>query len=1437
MSCSVPVFACIQDVDRVISILNDAPTTGEEDVKESTAGWEVDCEEWGWTEAVESEQAGTPASWLQECCISLSPSNDTLAIAKNDKAVFLASKWSKPTGSEPNTKYEVVWSGSLSVEEGECITDILCIPLASQHRSSQGSPDWTCIVAGFTSGYMRIYLQNGSMLLSQFLHDDPVLRLKCRTWQPHKTYSSAEQVEELAILYPKAMVIIDGFSLYQSLRACRNQLARAQASGLSELIGPPPLAYKKWRFDGQNYITDIASCGVVPPNIFDRLQTASFLGGYNANISGNMPAMSHYVTTGMDPFVAVYTAVEGSSPALISDVALEVASKLTTAVLSKITAASGWLGWGSKPTSQAKEPTKPLKPKVEKGTSLSARFGLPDSPRHGNSITLSPNGRLAVTTDEFGRVMLLDAKKAIVVRLWKGYRDAECGWVMVEEENHHNEGELPKSSLRTALFLVIYATKRGILEIWRTEQGPRVAAFNVGKDCRLLYAGHGIMGLGHVIRQGQASPQHTLNCTLIQGDGTLKTFTVPFHCALSDKHSKRVRDLHLLKNLSAVLDKAKLGQEIQAGDSNKLEVEKTLLEILSDIQTPQLHQQALQCVLSTVGIPSSTLLKAVMAVIETSQKKGHISDDHSEDKEADTKMLLDFCFVQKQLIQTHDSILKLYRDEAGSTEEPWKGKSKELSVANLLGLTKSEATELLTFLSGNQSTQQTTSSPAHTLSSFTPLCITAFLGCFECASVTQQNKETDDTRFDNKAGTSGAGSTIPVAIRKGLSSDMTVQLASFLFKKCLFGDCTSGRLAIPFDSSGIKPQHLMNLLLSGWLLDQEPHYDRVECLFYLHSLISTMSSFPGGLPSERGQSHDNNVSLWWENIRHTLAQSSVTSRALSFAAVCRAVAMEISTASRKVEGEIEEADREELTAGDWISVSVEIERWNLLVCQLSDLQALAGFIGNLATQNSKGKQAGDNNGSLRVSVVGFLSSGYGAASKVLSRYLIQYEIPARNLGPVRACAARKTEEELQSETGDEDRPEMEPEPQTNTELEGLDELRLRFAHSLNHDVLWSHCIMECLSYWQSNKEETGKLFLALEHLSCIHCSVLQHGLAITLWKRYFKEKVSATVMLMEKVGKAPKDRLCRKTVDLSYGALEQFMKATIQLLELIIKIDWNDSEIISPETEDFWHAGETNVRSVIEEAQEQSRSNAPLVALHAKLVTVLWIIMGLEMKSVKPLSLFNTTSKESFMRDLSTSRPLSSAEDVDKAITESREKFLTRALSFAVSSLSTQSPHPVLRREDSDNDTARIKAGVSNNDWPAVVYKLAEQFGMDSDPLKRHFVRELYSAGFDELARESMFSVHDQRSLSSQLLRIVGQRLAHVILNASESSERAGRLSRLPTQISSWIKSQDPSKLVCRTVPLSHTVDLLRVVINVTPEESPDYPLTSGLAESIKFLL
>ena len=39
---------------------------------------------------------------------------------------------------------------------------------------------------------------------------------------------------------------------------------------------------------------------------------------------------------------------------------------------------------------------------------------------------------------------------------------------------------------------------------------------------------------------------------------------------------------------------------------------------------------------------------------------------------------MDFCDVQRQLIETHDSIQKLDKEQPGSEGKPWKGKSKEM---------------------------------------------------------------------------------------------------------------------------------------------------------------------------------------------------------------------------------------------------------------------------------------------------------------------------------------------------------------------------------------------------------------------------------------------------------------------------------------------------------------------------------------------------------------------------------------------------------------------------------------------------------------------------------------------------------------------------------------------------------------------------------------
>uniref|UniRef100_W5LI54 RAB3 GTPase activating protein subunit 2 (non-catalytic) n=1 Tax=Astyanax mexicanus TaxID=7994 RepID=W5LI54_ASTMX len=558
MSCCLQDFCRVQELRQVREFLfpsQKPAAAGPAESKDPAGEWRTGG---SWFLAEEEVQHGP---WLQDCVLSISPCSDLMVIAREHKAAFLSAKWQNDDSGREEMTLAVSWSGMLNAEEGECVSSVICIPLASQKRSSTGRPDWTCIVVGFSSGYVRFYTENGVLLLAQLLNEDPVLRLKCRTYEIPRHPGVTEQHEELSILYPTALVTIDGFSLFQSLRACRNQVARAAAAG-SDVVQPPPLAYKKWGLQDMDTIIDHSSVGIMTLNVFDQMKNASILGGFHASVKGSPPAMSQYITVGGGPFTGFYYAVEGSSQPLLSHVALAVASKLTSALFS---AASGWLGWKNK---NEEEPAQKQKPKVEPATPLPVRFGLPDSRRHGESICLSPCNTMAGVTDDFGRVTLLDVARGIAIRMWKGYRDAQLGWVQVSEARGEREiATSPSMPRRHAQFLVIYAPRRGILEVWGTQHGPRVGAFTVGKHCRLLYSGYRLMGVNSVTSQGWHYNTQQV-CLFDPSTGALRSVTIPFHLALSDKKSERAKDMHLLKRLTALLK----SREIDPGESILLEI-------------------------------------------------------------------------------------------------------------------------------------------------------------------------------------------------------------------------------------------------------------------------------------------------------------------------------------------------------------------------------------------------------------------------------------------------------------------------------------------------------------------------------------------------------------------------------------------------------------------------------------------------------------------------------------------------------------------------------------------------------------------------------------------------------------------------------------------------------------------------------------------------
>ena len=126
-------------------------------------------------------------------------------------------------------------------------------------------------------------------------------------------------------------------------------------------------------------------------------------------------------------------------------------------------------------------------------------------------------GPLAVASDSFGRVLLIDIVGVTVIRMWKSYRDAQFAWLMCKpqaqmaqteqsvadlalpDQGHtgkrrRSEREPPSATDKqhaqqqpsASLHLILYAPRRRTLELWQMQHGPRIATVQVTGACKLL---------------------------------------------------------------------------------------------------------------------------------------------------------------------------------------------------------------------------------------------------------------------------------------------------------------------------------------------------------------------------------------------------------------------------------------------------------------------------------------------------------------------------------------------------------------------------------------------------------------------------------------------------------------------------------------------------------------------------------------------------------------------------------------------------------------------------------------------------------------------------------------------------------------------------------------------------------------------------------------
>uniref|UniRef100_A0A665UW43 RAB3 GTPase activating protein subunit 2 (non-catalytic) n=1 Tax=Echeneis naucrates TaxID=173247 RepID=A0A665UW43_ECHNA len=1362
MSCSLLEFCRLQEFRTVRDYLfhnqKTEPEPEEQDTTDNQLSWDTSDWESAWDNGDNKEEEAAPATtvcqnalWLQDCVVSLSPCSDLLVVAREQKAVFLSAKWCTDNSGREEMTLAVSWTGTLSTEEGECVSSSVCIPLASQKRSSTGRPDWTCVVVGFTSGYVRFYTENGVLLLAQLLHEDPVLRLKCRTYEIPRHPGVTEQHEELSILYPAALVTIDGFSLFQSLRACRNQVARAAAAG-SDVIQPPPLAYKKWGLQDMDTIVDHSSVGIMTLCVFDQMKNASILGGFNASVKGSPPAMSQYVTVGGGPYTGFYYAVEGSSQPLLSHVALAVASKLTSALFS---AASGWLGWNKNKNEE--EAVQKQKPKVEAATPLGIRFGLPDSRRHGESISLSPCNTLAGVTDDFGRVTLLDLARGIAIRMWKGYRDAQLGWLQVPEEQS-DRGFSPSASLprRHALFLVIYAPRRGILEVWAMQQGPRVGAFTVGKHCRLLFAGYHLMGVNSVTSQGwQLHTQQV--CLLDPITGALRTVNIPFHLALSDKKSERAKDMHLLKRLTNILKNREVEPDI---------LESEAKNVLLDIKHPAIKKQAMESLLSNKNAPVSCLSNIMCTLYEALKQ---------QDPEEVDPALFQLCSSQLKLLQLYTDVQQL--QSTSDTEDSMESLRDELSR---VGPTL-------------QRYAQFTSRPSVSFaqdSPDSPLPAQAFLSQMEC---------TEDGQLK---------------VIRGTETEWN-QLGNFLFWGCLCGNNPIQNVCDTLQKAGISPQQLLSLLMTVWLQREKEVLQKTEeTVRNLHTLLIALSNMKGAVE----ESWDpQSVSPWWQQVRSTCIQSHNAAAALlaAFVAHCAAKASISSHADSKLQSE-------------WEAVSLELEQWVVCVKQLEDVLVLQTLMLVPPPQGAGGSAA-----AAQCSIKTLLEGGTGGIADSVSKWVFRHNLPPERLKEIiQRREDNNAEGKLEQKAGEGGADEKEQSQEGSDKTsELLVAVCQQFPHSLSPDLLFAHCCWEYVVQWNKDPEEGRCLCWAVEHLKLVSSPHIQLGISTMMWSTFIVKRFSAAAYLMEKVGKAPKDRLCRRDVGMGDKAVTCFLGCCVQLLQILMEADSAVEEVAAPElsVEEAWFGAE-GPASIAELALEQKGVHYPLVQHHCLLASLLHAAMTFSLR-VKPLSLFDSKGKNAFFRDLATIQLMPSG-DMDPGLISLRQEFLLRVLTGWVqaiddpSCLSSGSSCPPLP-----------STGPKADWWPSLCLELGSLLQINPDILRRHLVCELYNQGLDLRAEEVMLEVEDKDVLGSQLLVLTGQRLCYSLLHSQSQTQAAMELlARLPPTLCTWLKAMDPSELRCPLVPLSQISRLVSRLIEILPENHAQYSLALHLLEAVDVL-
>ncbi|XP_037975017.2 rab3 GTPase-activating protein regulatory subunit [Plutella xylostella] len=1239
-------------------------------------------------------------SWLSQCSVSLSSCGYLLAVAYRNRLCLLTSQWISATDS--NT-YLISWSGTVPAN----VTAVAAFPICPSQQSSQNGADWFCIIVGYQNGSVGFYTHTGHLLLSEKLDEKPVMTISCHTG----TYGTLP--DDIYILFPNCECIITGNSLFQTLRFAKAQLARVQAGLQTDYaVDGRNIQIRKWSFSDQDVINDAGVVGLELKNTYDHLLAASTYGGYDTWYRSIPPANTLILGAGGRPYVGFHYALEGGSAPPLQDVARAVANRIKSAL-------PGWLGGGPE-----REPTN-AEPRV-RSEPLSMRSGLSDAQRVGVHIAVSPDRRLAAIADNTGRVALLDVNRGHLVRMFKGYRDAQCGFVQVFEESAKKPQLSTIKETRRAVFLIIYNPKKGLIDIRLMQTGARVAVFTATKNGKLLYNTSGLVGAEPSYTHKRLNlPQH--QCVLIDPDGKLKTFNIPFFFALEGEHSARSKDLHLLRDLRECLKKSpnpdSEREEIinKARELKMLDLKKHFLEMLI-----RNYKVSPEIVMACVDIFWDSLADAKLDEQSENIKTyfrnlvlitlfyRRINNENTDDMQELVKKVLD-----EETSEEPESSMEESEDAVETSEDASESEAEEAEEAGGLQLLEDDGCVLERLLLLAQERDYRARQPARV--------------SFADAATAHYKDFVTSFALDHRAAA--------LALRPDASPDKLNNLAAYVYKS-IFQLEDLSKLTEFVKESRMDPQELVRLLIV--------HVTSMSLEELSVGLAERLAGAVRGAAragAGGGRVRYSEQAAWGGAARAALAAARCPLRALAAALACKAAARALEPAA----------------AADWESLTTEAAQWGLLIGKLEDISILSIVLMLKRTFNGKTLPKLDGV-DFDVNLKYVYSRGQGSVTELISKWLCSLGVPPAAV-VANALMDRAVDPETTQDDAD-DRSAMFLEDHRQlvddnpTIFKWVSLLRQQFPFSTSPDYIVANMSWEYALAWQRSTQDAGKLAAVVDCLTHISDQHLQLGLCSIIWTTYVKDVFESSCRLVNKVGKLPKERLCVQDVALSDDNMVKFLEVATTYLEHFLK--WSsvtlDKEKRRVQYEKIW---EDNNPSLVEVAQNTHRADADIVSLNYQVACTIYYMCHFKLKVTKPLNnlydidydyIFEAIAGKGERRELN-------MKPSDK-LKSPRMKYLNKLIRAALELVSCQDAGPSPRYDT-----------MESLQWMDKVHDLAHLWHIDDDFVKRQQLVGTYHLGYDQLAEELVGQVKALDLALQPLLAITAQRLKRHLELAADPAE------------------------------------------------------------------